>query len=39
LRDEYEGADAFQVIELVHGGAPAQGGLVRYSPEFATLGL
>jgi putative acetyltransferase len=38
LRDEYEGGDAFQTIEFVRGGAPAQGGLVRYSPEFATLG-
>jgi putative acetyltransferase len=39
LRDEYEGGDAFQAIELVRGTAPSEGGLVRYSPEFATLGV
>jgi putative acetyltransferase len=39
LRDEYEGGEAFQVLELVPGAAPAQGGVVRYSPEFATLGV
>jgi putative acetyltransferase len=38
LRDEYRGGDAFQVIELVRGAVPAQGGLVQYSPEFAALG-
>lgn len=37
LRDEYEGGDAFQVIELVPGALPVGGGLVQYSSEFATL--
>jgi putative acetyltransferase len=39
LRDEYGGGDAFQAIELVHGTLPSEGGLVRYSPEFAALGV
>ena len=39
LRDEYAGGDAFRAIELVPGGAPAGGGLVRYAPEFAALGV
>jgi putative acetyltransferase len=39
LRDEYEGGDAFQAIELVQATVPAEGGLVRYAPEFATLGV
>ena len=39
LRDEYEGGDAFQAIELVRGAVPAEGGLVRYSREFAGVGV
>jgi len=39
LRDEYEGGDAFQALELVRGAVPPEGGLVRYSPEFAALGV
>jgi putative acetyltransferase len=39
LADEYEGGDAFQAIELVRGTVPAEGGLVRYAPEFAALGV
>lgn len=39
LRDEYQGGEAFQALELVRGAAPAQGGLVLYSPEFATLSV
>jgi putative acetyltransferase len=39
LRDEYAGGDAFQAIELVPGSVPTEGGLVRYAPEFATLGV
>ena len=38
LYDEYGGGPAFQVIELVPGGLPAGAGLVRYAPEFATVG-
>ncbi len=39
LSDEYDGGDAFQAIELVRGTVPAAGGRVRYSPEFAALGV
>jgi len=38
LRDEYEGGDAFQAIELVQGSVRAEGGLVQYAPEFRNLG-
>ena len=37
LRDEYDAGDAFQVLELVRGAIASEGGLVRYSPEFAAL--
>jgi putative acetyltransferase len=36
LRDEYEGGDAFQALELRPGAIPAAGGLVRYAPELAA---
>lgn len=39
LRDEYEGGEAFQALELVPGAAPAAGGRVQYSAEFAALGV
>lgn len=39
LRDEYAGGEAFQAVELVRGALPAGGGLVRYSPEFAAVGV
>jgi putative acetyltransferase len=39
LRNEYEAGDAFQALELVRGTVPPQGGLVRYAPEFAALGV
>jgi putative acetyltransferase len=38
LSDEYGGGPAFQVVELVPGGLPSAAGLVRYAPEFASLG-
>lgn len=38
LRDEYGGGSAFQAIELIGGGIPKDGGLVRYAPEFALFG-
>jgi putative acetyltransferase len=38
LLDEYGGGDAFQALELVPGGIPVGGGLVRYAPEFASVG-
>ena len=38
LSDEYGGGPAFQVIELVPDGLPSGVGLVRYAPEFASLG-
>lgn len=38
LRDEYQAGDAFQALELIPGSIPPGGGLVRYAPEFATLG-
>src|SRR5918993_112540 len=37
LRDEYGGGPAFQVIELMEGAIPRDGGLVRYAPEFALF--
>ena len=37
LYDAYGGGAAFQVLELYEGGAPRDGGLVRYSPEFAIF--
>jgi putative acetyltransferase len=38
LRDEYQGGDAFQAVELIPGTIPPGGGLVRYCPEFGALG-
>ncbi len=38
LADEYGGGEAFQVLELIAGALPAGAGLVRYAPEFASLG-
>lgn len=38
LSDEYEGGDAFQILELPPGALPKNAGLVRYAPEFASLG-
>ncbi len=35
LTDEYGGGAAFQALELVPGGIPGSGGLVRYAVEFA----
>lgn len=37
LRDEYQGGEAFQAVELRSGALRAAGGLVRYSPEFALV--
>ena len=37
LRDEYGGGDAFQAMELRTGTIPEDGGIVKYSPEFATF--
>lgn len=34
LRNEYGAGPEFQVLELVPGGVPAGGGLVRYGPDF-----
>jgi putative acetyltransferase len=38
LYDEYGGGSAFQCVELIPGAMPAEAGLVRYAPEFASLG-
>lgn len=38
LCDEYGGGRAFQCIELVPGALPVGAGLVRYAPEFDSLG-
>ena len=38
LSDEYGGGEAFQVIELIPNALPVNAGLVRYAPEFASLG-
>ncbi len=38
LDNEYGADEAFMVLELVPGSLPAQGGLVRYAPEFALVG-
>ena len=38
LYDAYGGGAAFQVLELCKGGAPRDGGLVQYAPEFAIFG-
>ena len=38
LSDEYGGGAAFQAIELRAGAVPVGAGLVRYAPEFASLG-
>ena len=39
LRDDYGGGDAFQGVELIRGALPVGAGLVRYSEEFAALGV
>jgi putative acetyltransferase len=39
LRDDYGGGDAFQAVELIRGALPVGAGLVRYSEEFAALGV
>lgn len=38
LDNEYGVDEAFMVIELRAGALPAEGGLVRYAPEFALVG-
>lgn len=38
LVDEYGGGAAFQAIELAPGALPREAGIVRYAPEFASLG-
>ena len=38
LSDEYGGGPAFQALELVPGRLPSGAGLVRYAPEFTSLG-
>jgi putative acetyltransferase len=38
LADEYGGGPAFQAIELIPGALPVGAGLVRYAPEFASVG-
>jgi putative acetyltransferase len=38
LSDEYGGGAAFQGVELIPGTLPFAAGLVRYAPEFASLG-
>lgn len=38
LSDEYGGGPAFQAIELVPEALPVGAGLVRYAPEFASVG-
>jgi putative acetyltransferase len=38
LSDEYGGGATFQAIELTPGALPIGAGLVRYAPEFASLG-
>ena len=37
LSDEYDGGSAFQAMELLPNALPADAGLVRYAPEFASL--
>lgn len=34
LRDEYDGGEAFQALELREGAMPIGAGLVKYAPEF-----
>lgn len=38
LSDAYGGGAAFQAMELIPGTLPRGAGLVRYAPEFASLG-
>jgi putative acetyltransferase len=38
LSDEYGGGEAFQAIEIQPGAIHANGGLVRYAPEFSIFG-
>jgi putative acetyltransferase len=37
LTSEYSDGPEFQAVELVEGSLPADAGLVRYAPEFASL--
>lgn len=37
LSDEFRGGEAFQALELVPGAIQADGGLVRYAPEFSSF--
>lgn len=37
LDNEYGANEAFMAMELVPGGIPAQGGLVKYGPEFSLF--
>ncbi len=37
LIDEYEGGNAFQVLELTPAGIPQNAGTVKYAPEFAIF--
>jgi putative acetyltransferase len=37
LGNEYGADEAFMVLELRSGGIPADGGLIRYGPEFAAF--
>ncbi|QDU91131.1 hypothetical protein Pla175_45500 [Pirellulimonas nuda] len=37
LHDEHGWGRAFQALELLPGGLPTEGGLVRYAPEFDSL--
>ena len=39
LGNEYGADDAFMVLELRIGSIPADGGLVRYGPEFAAFAI
>jgi putative acetyltransferase len=36
LRHEFGADEAFMVVELQPGSLPAEGGLVRYEPEFGA---
>ncbi len=38
LDNEYGADEAFMVLEFRAGALPAEGGLVRYAPEFALVG-
>jgi len=38
LRDEYDGGDAFQALELIPGSIPF-GAVLQHAPEFAASGV